>query len=123
MLSISCQRRQAAGNANGDRGENAASIWQLNDMIVAAGPGGTVYVRGDAGPYSFVDNRVNISNGGQVASPVIIIEVVWRLERWVGWCEHWTARAMAEDPLLFDREMIYRKRHVNRQAKYCRPAP
>jgi hypothetical protein len=68
-----------AGNANGDSWANAASIWQLNEMIAATGPGGTVYLRADAGSYSFADNRVNISNGGQAGSPVTIIGVDWRL--------------------------------------------
>src|SRR5712691_5664812 len=54
-----------AGNGNGDSWANAASIWQLNDMIAAAGPGGTVYVRADAGSYSFTDNRISVNTGGQ----------------------------------------------------------
>src|SRR5262249_58827852 len=64
-----------AGSANGDSWANAASIWQLNDMIAAVSPGGTVYVRADAGSYSFTDNRVTINGGGQVGSPVIVIGV------------------------------------------------
>src|SRR6266851_6583695 len=64
-----------AGNETGDSWANAASIWRLNDMIAAAGPGGTVNVRGDAGSYSFTDNRVTINNGGQVGSPVTVIGV------------------------------------------------
>src|SRR3977135_3606627 len=59
-----------AGTGNGDSWANAASIWQLNDMIVAAGPGGTVYVRADPGSYSFTANRVSINNGGRAGSPV-----------------------------------------------------
>jgi hypothetical protein len=65
----------AAGSRNGDSWANAASIWQLNDMIAAAGPGGTVYVRGDAGSYTFADSRVNISKGGQSGSPVTVVGV------------------------------------------------
>src|SRR5712691_11647016 len=64
-----------AGNGTGDSWANAASIWQLNDMIAAAGPGGTVYVRADAGSYSLRDTRVNIDSGGQVGSPVTVIGV------------------------------------------------
>src|SRR5260370_10739747 len=64
-----------AGNGTGDSWANAASLWRLNDMIAAAGPGGTVYVRADAGPYSVVNNRVNISVGGTVGSPVTIAGV------------------------------------------------
>jgi hypothetical protein len=64
-----------AGNGTGDSWANAASIWQLNDMIAAAGPGGSVYVRADAGPYSFIGNRITISKGGQVGSPVTVIGV------------------------------------------------
>src|SRR2546423_10353118 len=64
-----------AGNGTGDSWANAASLWRLNDMIAAAGPGGTVYVRADAGPYSLASNRVNISVGGKVGSPVTIIGV------------------------------------------------
>ncbi|WP_154071645.1 hypothetical protein [Bradyrhizobium lablabi] len=48
-------------------------------MIAAAGPGGTVYVRADAGPYSFIGNRISISKGGQVGSPVTVIGVDRRL--------------------------------------------
>jgi hypothetical protein len=64
-----------AGSRNGDSWANAAAISQLNNMIAAVGPGGTVYVRADAGSYSFTDNRVNINNGGQVGSPVTVIGV------------------------------------------------
>ena len=64
-----------AGSGNGDSWANAASIWQLNDMIAAAGSGGTVYVRADAGSYSFMDNMVNINNGGRIGSPVTVIGV------------------------------------------------
>ena len=64
-----------AGNGTGDSWANAASLWRLNDMIAAAGPGGTVYVRADAGPYSLASNKVNISVGGKVGSPVTIIGV------------------------------------------------
>ena len=65
----------AAGNGTGDSWANAASIWQLNDLIAAAGAGGTVYVRADAGSYSFGDERVRITNGGRVGSPVTIAGV------------------------------------------------
>src|SRR5947207_2483669 len=68
-----------AGTANGDSWANAASIWQLNDMIAAVGARCTVYVRADAGSYSFADIRVGISNGGQIRSPVTIIGVDSRL--------------------------------------------
>jgi len=64
-----------AGNGTGDSLANAASLGRLNDMIAAAGPGGTVYVRADAGPYSLASNRVNISVGGKVGSPVTITGV------------------------------------------------
>jgi hypothetical protein len=64
-----------AGSRNGDSWSNAASISQLSAMIAAAGPGGTVYVRADAGSYSFTANRVNINNGGQAGSPVTVIGV------------------------------------------------
>jgi hypothetical protein len=64
-----------AGSGTGDSWTNAASLWRLNDMIAAAGPGGTVYVRADAGPYSVVNNKVNISVGGTVGSPVTIASV------------------------------------------------
>jgi hypothetical protein len=43
-------------------------------MIAAAGPGGTVYVRADAGPYSLAD-RVNINKGGKHEAPVTITGV------------------------------------------------
>jgi hypothetical protein len=68
-----------ASSANGDSWANAASIWQLNDMIAAVGAGGTVYVRADAGSYLFADIRVGISNGGRIGSPVTIIGVDSRL--------------------------------------------
>jgi hypothetical protein len=64
-----------AGSGKGDNWANAASIWQLNEMIAAAGPGGTIYVRADAGSYLFTTNRANISKGGQVGSPVTVIGV------------------------------------------------
>jgi hypothetical protein len=64
-----------AGNGTGDSWANAAPLLWLNDMIVAAGPGGTVYVRADAGSYSLASNRVSISAGGKVGSPVTIIGV------------------------------------------------
>ena len=65
----------SAGNGTGDSWTNAAPLSRLNDMIAAAGPGGTVYVRADAGPYSLANDRVNISAGGKVGSPVTIIGV------------------------------------------------
>jgi len=69
-----------AGNGNGDSWENAASIWQLNNMIMAVGPGGAVYVRADRGPYSFTDtSRAGIITGGQIGSPVTIMGVDQRL--------------------------------------------
>ena len=64
-----------AGDANGDSWGNAASIWQLNNMIAAAGPGGAVYIRADAGSYSVLDSRIGINNGGQIGSPVTVIGV------------------------------------------------
>jgi hypothetical protein len=64
-----------AGNRTGDSWANAASLWQLNNMIAAAGPGGTIYVRADAGLYSFIGNRINLSKGGQAGSPVTVIGV------------------------------------------------
>jgi len=64
-----------AGNGTGDSWANAASLWRLDDMIAAAGPGGTIYVRADAGPYSVANNRVNIGVGGKVGSPVTITGV------------------------------------------------
>ena len=64
-----------AGNGTGDSWANAASLLRLNDMIAAAGPGGTIYVRADAGSYSLANNSVNISVGGKVGSPVTIIGV------------------------------------------------
>ena len=64
-----------AGNGTGDSWANAASLSRLNDMIAAAGPGGTIYVRADAGSYSLANNQVNISVGGKVGSPVTIIGV------------------------------------------------
>src|ERR1700730_428911 len=63
------------GNGTADSWANAASLWRLNDMCAAAGPGGTVYVRADAGPYSLASNKINISVGGKVGSPVTIIGV------------------------------------------------
>jgi hypothetical protein len=50
-------------------------------MIAAAGPGGTVYIRADAGPYSFPMNRASIRTGGQPGSPVTVIGVDRNLER------------------------------------------
>jgi hypothetical protein len=44
-------------------------------MIAAVGPGGTVYVRADAGSYSFAVNRGNINKGGQAGLPVTVIGV------------------------------------------------
>lgn len=28
------------------------------------------------------------------------------MHAWVAWCEHWATRAIAEDPLLLDREYM-----------------
>jgi hypothetical protein len=64
-----------SGNGTGDSWANAASLWRLNEMIADAGPGGTIYVRADAGPYSLASNRINISVGGKAGSPVTIIGV------------------------------------------------
>jgi hypothetical protein len=61
-----------AGNGTGDSWANAAPIWQLNAMIVTAGPGGTVYVRADAGPYLFKAIRVTIARGGEAGNPVTV---------------------------------------------------
>src|SRR5262245_65453172 len=64
-----------AGSGNGDNWANAASIWLLNDLIVAAGRGGTVYVRADTGSYSLMYNMINIINGGNIGWPEILIDV------------------------------------------------
>jgi hypothetical protein len=64
-----------AGNGSGDSWENAASIWQLNTMIALAGPGGTVYVRADAGPYLFKAIRVTLNRGGSAGNPVTVMGV------------------------------------------------
>jgi hypothetical protein len=64
-----------AGSGNGDSWANAASIWQLNGMIALAGPGGTVYVRADAGSYVFGAIRVTVNKGGDVGAPVTVIGV------------------------------------------------
>src|SRR6266576_2477170 len=64
-----------AGGRSGESWANAASIAQLSNMIAAVGPGGTVYVRADAGSYSFPANRVNINTGGQAGSPVTVMGV------------------------------------------------
>src|SRR6476661_721314 len=64
-----------AGNGTGDTWANAASLLRLNDIIAAACPGGTVYVRADAGTYSLTSNSINISVGGKAGSPVTIIGV------------------------------------------------
>lgn len=63
----------AAGSRHGDSWANAASISQLSAMIATVGPGGTVYVRADAGPYLFTADRVSINRGGQAGSPVTIV--------------------------------------------------
>jgi hypothetical protein len=65
----------SAAGRNGDGWTNAASIWQLDDMIAAVGPGGTVYVRADAGFYSVAGNRINVRHGGQLGSSVTVIGV------------------------------------------------
>jgi hypothetical protein len=62
-----------SGDRSGDSWANAASIWQLNEMIARAGPNGTVYVRADAGSYSA--EAVRISQGGDAGSPVTVIGV------------------------------------------------
>jgi hypothetical protein len=64
-----------SGNGSGDSWTNAASIWQLNYMIALAGPGGTVYVRADAGPYVFNAIRVTLNKGGSVGNPVTVTGV------------------------------------------------
>jgi hypothetical protein len=64
-----------AGSRTGDSWANAASIGQLNNMIGAVGPGGIIYIRADAGLYSFTDNRISLSKGGQVGAPVTVIGV------------------------------------------------
>jgi hypothetical protein len=64
-----------AGDGGGDSWANAASIWQLNTMIALAGPGGTVYVRADAGPYVFKAIRVAINRGGDTGSAVTVMGV------------------------------------------------
>jgi hypothetical protein len=64
-----------AGIGSGDSWANAASIWQLNYMIALAGPGGTVYVRADTGPYVFNAIRVTINRGGNIGNPVTVIGV------------------------------------------------
>lgn len=64
-----------AGSRNGEGWANAASLWQLSAMIAAVGPGGTVFLRADAGSYSLRANRVNVSRGGQAGLPVTIIGV------------------------------------------------
>jgi hypothetical protein len=63
------------GDGTGDSWANAAPLLRLNDMIAAAGPGGTVYVRADTGSYSLLSNRITISVGGKFGSPVTIVGV------------------------------------------------
>lgn len=65
----------AVGNKSGIGWANAASIWDLNNMIAAAGPGGTVYIRADAGSYFVGPGRVAIKTGGMAGSSVTIMGV------------------------------------------------
>src|SRR6266700_3280490 len=94
-----------AGSGTGDSWANAASLWRLNDMIAATGPGGTVYVRADAGPYSLANNRVNISVGGKVGSPVTIVgvdrEFVTNVRNWFPGGDVFALRSAA-DHLTFN---------------------
>src|SRR5215471_12171360 len=89
----------ATGSKSGIGWPNAASIWDLDNMIAAAGPGGTVYIRADAGSYFVRAGRVAIKTGGTPGSPVTIVGVDQRLApmnaSFVGSRTAWT---LPEDP-------------------------
>lgn len=51
---------------------NAAPITSLNAMVQKAGPGGTVLLNADEGPYNLVKGSIGISYGGADGQPVTI---------------------------------------------------
>jgi len=62
------------GAGEGTSWDDAAPISELNSLIEAVGPGGTVYIRADAGTYGVTD-AIQISSGGTHAAPVRVLGV------------------------------------------------
>ncbi len=65
-----------AGSArrHGKDWQNAAALADINEMILVVGPGGSIYLLADAGPYRMTD-PIWISHGGTAGEPVKIMGV------------------------------------------------
>lgn len=62
-------RPAGSGNHSGTDRHNAAALADINEMIGLVGPGGTVYLLADAGPYPTTE-PITISCGGSAGKPV-----------------------------------------------------
>ncbi len=67
-------RPAGSGRRSGNDWQNAAALADINEMIRLVGPGGTVHLLADAGPYQMTDPIV-ISFGGTAGRPVKIAGV------------------------------------------------
>ncbi len=65
----------ASPRGNGDGWSNAAPLNALNDMIGEVGPGGTVLLAADRGPYDMGSTTLPITRGGEAASRVSVMGV------------------------------------------------
>lgn len=67
-------RPDGAGQHSGTDWENAAAFIDINKMIALVGPGGTVRLLADGGPYR-ITNPIPIMRGGAAGKPVTITGV------------------------------------------------
>jgi hypothetical protein len=67
-------RPGGAGRHSGSDWQNAAAITDIDEMIRLVGPGGTVNLLANAGPYRII-NPIGIWHGGAVGKPVAIMGV------------------------------------------------
>ncbi|MBB5765749.1 Ca2+-binding RTX toxin-like protein [Methylorubrum rhodesianum] len=63
-----------SGNGSGADWGNAARLTDLNAMITAAGPGGTVLLRADQGAYA-MNSSVDVTSGGAAGASVTVMGV------------------------------------------------
>lgn len=64
-------RPAGSGDRSGSDWHNAARLADINEMIRRVGPGGTVYLLADAGPYP-TTGPISIAHGGAAGHPVKI---------------------------------------------------
>src|SRR4051794_23862026 len=71
---IRCVRPGGAGRRSGSSWEDAAALSDIDEMIQLVGPGGSVHLLADAGPYRLSD-PIWISHGGTAGKPIKVMGV------------------------------------------------